>query len=714
MKVVELTIDDFDEMGGLDAISIVEKPAHESLFLAFNDGNKPLEIYEQLDADQLHELSLAMGQLGEPMGQLEEEGYVLYKIEDAIPEKEMFYTSNPNASVEADFLPRIRYKYTHPRPAGRVFCQALIDAQRVYTEDDIQALSSLNPVGPADYNVLSWRGSYNCRGKWSKLTYLPKDQMGTIINDSNSRKGLVSEEEGVLFDTRTQATINKGNTPQPRVGGWFNKEEFGIIGMIDDMPVFETKVQAEIIADKIGCKGSHEHKLDGGVVGFMPCEKHEDTSDAMLKGVVKENFETYDDYPKEASENACRVLRWIDEHGRDEVSGMERTGLARANSLCKREKISTETIGRMAAFERHRKNSVISPEFKGTPWKDKGYVAWLAWGGDAGIEWAQRKLDQLAKEMSVDVSSLSPYVSQTGKTISESMAEVGERGAIKPSKKAPKSDTKNPNPKGEGSAKGDASTTRGAKVDKETEKTLKEKSDDWNERYKEKRGYGTNVGMLKAVYQRGLGAYNVSHSPNVSSSKQWAMARVNAFLLLMKDGRPQNKKYTGDFDLLPKKHPKSEKMSSCGCGDDGKDEVCNLQFSTDEEKMEITGAALIPNKMIIRRSAPTLLNPQGEFYYVFFSEETIVKLQEKFMREKRLDDTNIEHSETEADSYVKESWIVEDPIFDKSTAMGLEYPKGTWVITMKVQNDKVWKDIKNGKLNGYSVEGWFNENLLFQ
>ena len=586
MKVVELTFDDLEDFGGLDAISLVDRPAHESNWLAFDEGEKTPQIYEQLDEDQLNELSLAMAELGEPIGQLEKEGYVLYKIEDAIPEKEMmykFYNSNPNASVEPDFLPRIRYKYTHPKPAGRVFCQALIDAQKVYTDDDIELLSSLNPVGPGDYSVLMWRGSYNCRGKWTKLTYLPKDEMGNIINNSNSRKGLVAEEEGVLFDTRTQATIAKGNTPTPRVGGWFNKEQFGIIEIIDDMPVFERKHEAEIIAEKIGCKGSHEHKLDGGVVGFMPCEKHGE-------GFAEDS---YNDYPKEASESACKVLRWIDEHGRDEVAGMTQTGLARANQLCKREKISVETIGRMAAFERHRKNAEINPEYKGTPWKDKGYVAWLGWGNDAGIEWAQRKLDQLAKEMSVDVSTLLPYTDPTGKTITENFIE--------------------PNP------------CRAGYV-----------------------AYGTKT----------------------------------------KNGR---------------------EVPNCVPVNNSK-----VDFSADEDKMEITGAALIPNKMIIRRSEPTLLNPQGEFYYVFFSEETIAKLQDKFMREKRLDDTNIEHSDKDADSYVKESWIVEDPIFDKSSAMGLEYPKGTWVITMKVQNKKIWNDIKSGKLNGYSVEGWFNENLLFQ
>jgi hypothetical protein len=49
----------------------------------------------------------------------------------------------------------------------------------------------------------------------------------------------------------------------------------------------------------------------------------------------------------------------------------------------------------MAAFERHRENSKIDAEHEGTPWRDAGYVAWLLWGGDTGVEWAQRKSDEL-------------------------------------------------------------------------------------------------------------------------------------------------------------------------------------------------------------------------------------------------------------------------------------------------------------------------------
>ena len=106
-------------------------------------------------------------------------------------------------------------------------------------------------------------------------------------------------------------------------------------------------------------------------------------------------FESYNDYPKEASANACKVLKWIDEYGRDEVKGMTRTGLARANQLCAKENITRETISRMASFKRHEKNAEINPEYKSTPWKDKGYVAWLGWGGTSGINWAIRKLDEI-------------------------------------------------------------------------------------------------------------------------------------------------------------------------------------------------------------------------------------------------------------------------------------------------------------------------------
>ena len=66
------------------------------------------------------------------------------------------------------------------------------------------------------------------------------------------------------------------------------------------------------------------------------------------------------------------------------------------------------------------------------------------------------------------------------------------------------------------------------------------------------------IGMLRAVYRRGSGAYSTSHRPGVSRAA-WSMARVNAFLVLLRRGRPANAAYITDNDLLPKGHPRSSR-----------------------------------------------------------------------------------------------------------------------------------------------------------
>jgi hypothetical protein len=104
----------------------------------------------------------------------------------------------------------------------------------------------------------------------------------------------------------------------------------------------------------------------------------------------KEQFESYSDYPKQASENAKIALRWAEENGWGSCG--TNVGKQRANQLAKGEPISEETIARMAAFERHRQNS------KKELGDGCGRLMWLAWGGDEGVEWAQRKLKQIRKE----------------------------------------------------------------------------------------------------------------------------------------------------------------------------------------------------------------------------------------------------------------------------------------------------------------------------
>mgnify|MGYP000669298398 FL=1 len=105
---------------------------------------------------------------------------------------------------------------------------------------------------------------------------------------------------------------------------------------------------------------------------------------------------TYNDYPQSATNNAKKVLEWKKKYG-DEVKGMTSVGWTRANQLASKRKLSYDTIARMAAFNRHRKNAAIDPKYKNTPWKDRGYVAWLGWGGTSGVNWAIRKAESIRK-----------------------------------------------------------------------------------------------------------------------------------------------------------------------------------------------------------------------------------------------------------------------------------------------------------------------------
>ena len=111
--------------------------------------------------------------------------------------------------------------------------------------------------------------------------------------------------------------------------------------------------------------------------------------------------DSYNDYPEAAKKNAQLAIDWKEKYGRDEVEAGTAVGWARANQLAKGENISGDTVKRMASFNRHRKNSTIAPEFKETPWLDKGYVSWLIWGGDEGVDWALEKSKAITESKSL-------------------------------------------------------------------------------------------------------------------------------------------------------------------------------------------------------------------------------------------------------------------------------------------------------------------------
>ena len=129
----------------------------------------------------------------------------------------------------------------------------------------------------------------------------------------------------------------------------------------------------------------------------------------------------------------------------------------------------------------------------------------------------------------------------------------------KPKKNDPRKTPAKPSERKKGSKKNKpksaAKPNKSIKFSKKTEDRLKKMVTEHN---KKDKGPNATVGMLKAVYRRGAGAFSTSHAPKMSRDG-WAMARVRAFLYLMRNGRPSNPNYKQDNDLLPKSHKRSTK-----------------------------------------------------------------------------------------------------------------------------------------------------------
>ena len=125
---------------------------------------------------------------------------------------------------------------------------------------------------------------------------------------------------------------------------------------------------------------------------------------------------------------------------------------------------------------------------------------------------------------------------------------------------------------------------------------------------------------------------------------------------------------------------------------------------SDDDKMIVTGPAMIPRQLITRK------DEMGNVFHVYFSRETIETIARKFLADNNQHNTDVNHDgAVTQENTLLESWIVEDPKMDKSTAIGFDVPEGTWMTSMKINNKDTWNKIKAGELNGFSVEGSFLE-----
>ena len=127
----------------------------------------------------------------------------------------------------------------------------------------------------------------------------------------------------------------------------------------------------------------------------------------------------------------------------------------------------------------------------------------------------------------------------------------------------------------------------------------------------------------------------------------------------------------------------------------------NIQFKeVDKEQRILIGLVLEPNKPIYRFNEKT-----KEEFNIVFDEDTIKNLSYSFFKNGFQTNSTIEHNSKINGVTFVESWIVQDSKKDKSSVYGFSYPKGSWIATMKVDDDKIWNDyVKTGEVLGFSID----------
>ena len=405
------------------------------------------------------------------------------------------------------------------------------------------------------------------------------------------------------------------------------------------------------------------------------------TEDGLVE--VEQKFETYNDYPKAARENAQRAIDYAKENGWGSCGTA--VGKQRANQLAKGENISEETIARMAAFERHRKNQ--KPYGEGC-----GKLMWDSWGGDEGVAWAQRKLKSIKQEkMEEAVLRLANKYGQS----------IGGDDVVYID--TTKTDFVNVGDYLKGIVGLDILGKKG--LDDEPEIKY---------RYtgpisSDSRNFCRAMVRLNKVYTREeINDMDTSINTGFRHDGQ-------PYSIFQFKGGVNCKHYWEELEVY--KEGRSTVVMSRGraSGDAGRVASASnnywrypgsfnqFAFSEDDERI-VVGPSMIPDQLILRK------DENGMPFHVFFSRDTVKKIAEKFFEYNKQNNTDINHDDDiTTNNTLLESWIVDNPEMDKAKSLGFNVPQGTWMTSYKINDEETWNKIKDGELNGYSIAGNFIE-----
>ena len=400
-KIIELYITEEEDGSGVEALSLVENPAHHYHWEIFDDQSQCGDECQltQHFSDKGEELNYFFSNT---------EGF---KVEDLTEEE--FYTinSNPKAIDTGDGLNGevVRYYYAVDVGLGatlikesRKLCRQLIRKDLVYRDDDLVQLSAevnadannrkLVPrTAGTSVNLKIYKSGKYCRHLFKKIIWKIPQGVSTEDFVSKIPKRAKTAIASNIGEGRPSVELQAGRGGISEYKIYMNSQE-GAIGLLEGLVVYSSPkamFEGEPYATAI-C----EIELDGvrGFIGGIP--ENDDYFNADVKvinSVRMEEFESYDDYPQVIRDNASRGIRLNEEVGNKCAT---QTGKVRAQQLAQGEPISEETIARMYSYLSRAKEYYNPSDTEAC-----GTISYLLWGGEEALGWSERKLRQIQEEL---------------------------------------------------------------------------------------------------------------------------------------------------------------------------------------------------------------------------------------------------------------------------------------------------------------------------
>ena len=637
MKIIELLIDKLEELNGFDAVALVEEPAIEADFFAFN--NKAV-----LDTIEFETIKLAVTEKFVERLPGESKGAYIGRCIPVL--KSEGYADDQAAAICYDALKLDSHKEEH-----KYLYVSVIETEkgRKYVIDDT-LLPELHLEIDKKYCI---------------------DQ----CDESN-------QDHPMRLSTTPDGIHNGGHT---YLGEGTDEIEYQL-DKIHFCPKASTPKELYYYCTN--------HPGMGGKFIMVEKEMEMDIDVSSLPQYANPleekdyEFESFNDYPQSSTNAAKRALKWREDHPDNDCG--TRVGWARANQLANRRNISEDTIARMASFARHL-------QYEDVPYSEGcGGLMVDAWGGRAGIEWAKNKLEKI-RASKVSLSSEKIIDALPIKEQENIFQRLLDRGTY--ISKLKKEGYEEVEPEQffkyifglpvKGQAKGlDAITTKGAKVLYQYTGPVDSKIRKFCKRMMDL----SNKGIL----------WSKADLQNIQGSNPEFPTYYNIYEFKGSYGCRHNWRAV----YLYQKQPKKQKVTVTFM-EKAKLASKEYKFGLNEDKKRVVGPMLIPNKLILR------VGEDGKPFYVYFSEDTVRQIAEKAIKEKLIDVVNLEHNpDMPVKAHMTSSWMVEDPDNDKSNMYNLNVPKGTWMAEYKIEDDNVWQMIKDGVINGFSIEGFFQNKKI--